>query len=38
VKLTIYFHRQKRSAVACKKLSEILDYWMDFDVLGIDEG
>lgn len=28
----------KKTAVAVKELSEIGDEWMDFDVIGIDEG
>jgi thymidine kinase len=28
----------KRMAVSCNKLEELGDMWMDFDVIGIDEG
>lgn len=30
--------KQLRTAVACKKLKEVKEYWREFDVIGIDEG
>lgn len=30
--------RQERTAVACKRLTELKEYWREFDVIGIDEG
>jgi hypothetical protein len=41
MEMEIYFYfeyRQLRTAVACKKLKEVKDYWREFDVIGIDEG